>query len=74
MTIGMGIAIAASLLISAETGSESANAASSAAARADVAAPKAEEKVCRRLVTSGSRMTTKVCLTKLEWKKIDDDN
>jgi hypothetical protein len=30
-----------------------------------------EKKVCRKLVTSGSRFTEKVCLTKEEWKKVD---
>jgi len=30
-----------------------------------------EKKVYRKLVTSGSRFTEKVCLTKEEWKKVD---
>jgi len=31
----------------------------------------AEKKVCRKLVTSGTRFTEKVCLTNEEWKKVD---
>lgn len=39
---------------------------------ANSAAPAAgEKKVCRKLVTSGTRMAEKVCLTKEEWKKVE---
>lgn len=30
-----------------------------------------ETKVCRKLVTSGTRFTEKVCLTKAEWEKVE---
>jgi hypothetical protein len=33
-----------------------------------------EKKVCRKLVTSGSRFAEKVCLTKAQWEKIDADS
>jgi hypothetical protein len=32
----------------------------------------AEKKVCKRLETSGTRMAERVCLTKDEWKKVEE--
>ena len=33
----------------------------------------AEKKVCKRLETSGTRMFQKVCLTKGEWDKVEQE-
>jgi hypothetical protein len=48
----------------------------SAAAPADNAAPSAgtavEKKICRLLPSSYSHMNDRVCLTKEEWKRVDD--
>ena len=35
------------------------------------AAGSAEKKICRKLVTSGSRFADRVCLTKEQWKKVE---
>jgi Spy/CpxP family protein refolding chaperone len=32
----------------------------------------AEKKICKRLATSGTRMAERVCLTKEQWKKVDE--
>ncbi|MEO7603126.1 MAG: hypothetical protein ABIS39_07705 [Sphingomicrobium sp.] len=33
----------------------------------------AEKKVCKRVLRSGTNAREKYCLTKAEWKKIEDD-
>ena len=33
----------------------------------------AEKKVCKRLVRSGTNAREKVCLTKAEWKKVEEN-
>jgi hypothetical protein len=33
----------------------------------------AEKKVCKRLATSGTRMAERVCLTKQEWQKVEEE-
>ena len=42
-------------------------AATPAAAKSD------ERKICRRMETSGSRMAERVCLTKSEWIKLEQE-
>jgi hypothetical protein len=32
-----------------------------------------EKKVCKRLATSGTRMEERVCLTKKEWQKVEEE-
>lgn len=32
----------------------------------------AGKKICKRLATSGTRMAERVCLTKEQWKKVDE--
>ncbi len=34
---------------------------------------KAEKTVCKRLPTSGTRMAERVCLTREQWKKVDEE-
>ena len=38
------------------------------------AAADKEKKVCRKLMTSGSRLGQRVCLSKSEWKKVEAQN
>ena len=40
-------------------------------ALADDAAPKQEHKICRREQATGTRSTTKICLTAAEWRERD---
>ena len=40
---------------------------------AGVSQAPAEKKICKRLETSGTRMFQKVCLTKSEWEKVEED-
>ena len=48
-------------------------------AQAETAPPQAgksadaDKKICKRLVVSGTRMADRVCLTKDEWKKVDEE-
>ena len=67
-------ALAAVLLTSApafaQNSSQAATAATASAAQPSKAAAE-EKKVCKRLETSGTRMAERVCLTKEEWKKVE---
>lgn len=67
-------ALAAVLVVStpafAQNSSQAATAATASAAQPSKAATE-EKKVCRRLETSGTRMAERVCLTKDEWKKVE---
>jgi hypothetical protein len=40
--------------------------------RASAEAP-ADKKICKRLATSGTRMAERVCLTKEQWQKVDEE-
>jgi len=33
----------------------------------------AEKKICKRLATSGTRMFERVCLTKQQWEKVEEE-
>ena len=33
----------------------------------------AEKKICKRLATSGTRMAERVCLTKQQWEKVEQE-
>lgn len=37
------------------------------------AAKPAEKKVCRTVAATGSRMGERICLTKEQWKKVDEE-
>jgi hypothetical protein len=39
---------------------------------AEAVAP-AEKKICKRLATSGTRMGERVCLTKQQWQKVEEE-
>lgn len=65
-------ALAASLLFTVPATAETAAAQSeikSDKAKSD----KAEKKECRRLAVSGTRMTERVCLSKEDWQKVDQN-
>jgi len=40
---------------------------------AEAPAP-AEKKICKRLATSGTRMFERVCLTKQQWEKVEQES
>ncbi len=72
-------ALAAAMLVASPAVAKTGGQASGANATAGItaAAPKAadsEKKVCKRLAASGTRMTERVCLTKDEWKKVEEQN
>jgi hypothetical protein len=53
-----------------------ANPSASPSASADTAAkpaPDAQKKVCKLLATSGTHLADRVCLTKSEWKQVEDE-
>lgn len=52
---------------------ELAPSATSNQSNAEAAAP-AEKKICKRLETSGTRMFERVCLTKQQWQKVEDES
>ena len=39
---------------------------------ASAAANTGEKKICKRLASSGTRLEPRACLTKAEWKKLED--
>jgi hypothetical protein len=39
----------------------------------DAAPPKQEHKICRREQATGTRSTTKICLTAAEWRERDEN-
>jgi hypothetical protein len=39
----------------------------------DAAPPKQEHKICRREQSTGTRSTTKICLTAAEWRERDEN-
>lgn len=41
-------------------------------ATAEAPAP-TEKKICKRLATSGTRMFERVCLTKQQWEKVEEE-
>jgi len=38
------------------------------------AKPSSEKKICRTIAATGSRMGDRVCLTKEQWKKVDEES
>jgi predicted transglutaminase-like cysteine proteinase len=62
-------AVALSPASAQSTNKSSPNGASAVNASAD----SGEKKVCKRLVRSGTNARMKVCLTKAEWKKVEED-
>jgi hypothetical protein len=65
---------AAALLATATAAPAAVRTAQGEETKAEAANGKAsgEKKICKRLETSGTRMTERACLTKAEWKKIED--
>lgn len=69
------VSVSAALLIAAPVAAQGTSQAGTASASAaQVAKPAdAEKKVCKRLETSGTRMAERVCLTKQEWQKVEEN-
>jgi hypothetical protein len=70
------VSLSAALLIAAPVAAQSTSQAGTASATAAEAAKpaEAEKKVCKRIEVSGSRMAKdRVCMTKEEWKKVEDE-
>lgn len=42
--------------------------------QAAAAKPAAEKKICKRIPVSGSNLVERVCLTKEDWKKVEELN
>ena len=69
-TAALAAVLALSTPTFAQNSSQTATAATASAAQPSKAAPE-EKKICKRLETSGTRMAERVCLTKDEWKKVE---
>ena len=67
--------LSATLLVAAPAVAQSTTQAGSAATTSAQTAKSAveEKKVCKRLDATGTRMEKRVCLTKDEWKKVEDE-
>ena len=68
------VSLSAALLLAAPVAAQSTSQAGTASASAAQATkPAAEKKICKRLAVSGTRMADRVCLTKQEWEKVDQE-
>ncbi len=70
------VSLSAAMLIAAPVAAQGTSQAGTASAAAAQAAKPtvAEKKVCKRIEVSGSRMAKdRVCMTKDEWKKVEDE-
>ena len=65
------VSLPAALLLAAPVAAQSTTQVGAASTTAARAKP-AEKKICKRLETSGTRMAERVCLTKEEWKKVEE--
>ena len=61
--IALSAALAVAVPATAKTKSE---------AEQPVAGKSAEKKICKQLAASGTRMEKRVCLTKAEWKQVEE--
>jgi Spy/CpxP family protein refolding chaperone len=69
------VSLSATLLLAAAAaaqGTTQAGTASTSAAQTAKPAD-AEKKICKRLAMSGTRMAERVCLTKQEWQKVEEE-
>jgi hypothetical protein len=69
------VSLSAALLLAAPVLAQSTTQAGTASTSAAQAAKPAdvEKKVCKRLAMSGTRMAERVCLTKQEWEKVEEE-
>ena len=75
MRITMFLTVAAALTLSAPLAAKTETSGNTQLSEARPVADKAaDKKVCKRLETSGTRMAERVCLTKEQWKKVDEEN
>ena len=75
MRLASIVSLSAALLIAAPVAAQGTTQAGTAStSAAQVAKPvDAEKKVCKRLETSGTRMAERVCLTKQQWEKVEQE-
>lgn len=73
MRTSMFLTIAAALTVSAPLAAKTETSTSQLAENKAGKAAEGEKKICKRLATSGTRMADRVCLTKEQWKKVDDE-
>lgn len=69
MRATMFLTVAAALTLSAPLAAKSNQLADS---KQPTASKSSEKKVCRVVAATGSRMGERICLTKEEWKKVDE--
>ena len=72
MRTTMFISLAAALSLSAPLAAKTAKAGESK--QQQIAGKSSDKKVCRTIAATGSRMGERVCLTKEQWKKVDEEN
>ncbi|HEY0629379.1 MAG TPA: hypothetical protein VGD23_08625 [Sphingomicrobium sp.] len=72
MRTSMFLTIAAALTVSAPLAAKTETSANQLAENKSGKA-EGEKKICKRLATSGTRMADRVCLTKEQWKKVDEE-
>ena len=70
--VSLSAALLLAVPVAAQTSSQAGTATTSASA-AQTAKPEAEKKICKRLAVSGTRMADRVCLTKTEWEKVEQE-
>lgn len=66
--------VATAALLGAGTASAAVKTGQSEEVKALQAAGAGEKKVCKRLQVSGTRLAERTCLTKEDWKKLDNMN
>ncbi|HVF38202.1 MAG TPA: hypothetical protein VNA29_09715 [Sphingomicrobium sp.] len=64
----IALAVSAALLFAAPAAARS----NAQPAPAETKTAQADKKVCKRLEVTGSRIAEKVCLTRDEWKKVEE--
>ena len=70
MRIAMFLTVAAALTLSAPVAAKSNQLADS---KQPTTSKSSEKKVCRTIAATGSRMGERVCLTREQWKKVDEE-
>lgn len=66
------LALSAALILSASATAKS-NGTADPAQQPAAKSATADKKICKRLPASGTRMEERVCLTKAEWKKVEEE-
>ena len=69
MRIAMFLTVAAALTLSAPVAAKSNQLAET---KQSTATKSSDKKICKKVAATGSRMGERVCLTKEEWKKVQE--